>query len=60
VDYGSLKLLDNELKTKSENDLLMMDYCYFWSEKNNYQFVTIQTILRNRTFFVQFRVKEKI
>jgi hypothetical protein len=29
VDYGSLKVLDNELKTKTENDLLMMDFVIF-------------------------------
>ncbi|RIA85365.1 hypothetical protein C1645_830885 [Glomus cerebriforme] len=45
IDYDLLRALDNELITKSENDLLKMDYCYFCSEKNNYQFVTIQTIL---------------
>lgn len=45
IDYNSLKEIDNELKTFTEDDLLKMDYCYFCSEKNNYQFVTIQTIL---------------
>ncbi len=37
--------LVNELKTKSDKDLLKMDYCYFCSEKGKYQFVTVQTIL---------------
>ena len=45
IDYNSLREINNELKTKSEDDLLKMDYCYFCLEKNNYQFVTIQTIL---------------
>ncbi len=45
IDFDSLKLLVNELKTKSDKDLLKMDYCYFCSEKGKYQFVTVQTIL---------------
>lgn len=45
IDFDTLKVLDNELKTKSDNDILKMDYCYFCSEKGKYQFVTVQTIL---------------
>lgn len=47
IDYDSLKALDNELKNKPENELLKMDYYFFCSEKNNYQIVTLQTILDN-------------
>src|SRR3954451_24209868 len=39
IDFNSLKALDNELKNKSDNDILKMDYCYFCSEKGKYQFV---------------------
>jgi capsid portal protein len=45
IDFNSLKALDNELKNKSDNDILKMDYCYFCSEKGKYQFVTVQAIL---------------
>src|ERR1700742_4938359 len=47
IDYDSLKALDNELKNKSENEILNMDYYFFCSEKNNYQIVTLQNILDN-------------
>lgn len=45
VDYNSLKDLDNELKTKSEDDILKMDYYYFCSDKDKYQLVKVQNIL---------------
>lgn len=45
ISLGKLIQLNDEIKTKSEEDLLKLDYCYFCKESNKYQFITVQKIL---------------